>query len=1374
MKRRNAFENRWRPWFLAAVVSPCFFLAQVVAQIDPNTNPLGLLPVDAGFLRVLSQNASGKDVLELVRIAEDSSTWDFSGGTPAPTVFQVYTNDVAIPGIAVAAVGFKRRGYYGPLPLENDEHRIECALYLELAAPISEGSLVRVTASNGLIPAGMKFETSKSPLRYSPAIHVNEQGYMPGQQKLAMIGYYFGSLNVAPGTHGEMDISALLDPEKFHLVDAISGVPVTFTPAVRQRSDSGDDASSASEQYKNVVEVDFSQFNQPGEYRLRVDGLGASFPFRIGDGVAMAVARAFALGLYHRRCGEGTAGHQVNDLPFTRFVHGDCHFAMASIPIPETLFSTAWEILAAYGGDPPFFVDQHAPLLDQPANQLFPFGVNQPEVRFTNGEYRLDVSGGHHDAGDYSKYTINSAMLIHTLIFAADNFEGTVSRVGALDNLGIPESGNGAGDLLDEAKREADFLLKMQDNGTEDVNGDPVVPGGFYSLVYPRDGEYEHNVLPDHGDSQIVWPKTTSATAAAVAALAEIGSSPGFAAAYQNSFDPPLNRTNWIQNPYLAAAKRGWDFLMSAVDADYAWAAPGTSGKDNSFQRLYNYGDSFGHNDELAWAAAAMFAAGYNTGNGYSDTNQQHDPLTLLMEWYPEPDSANPVPYSYPCGFSDEMGPCWTRIFGWWEMAEGYGCAVRDYAFAQRSGRLAVDANIDTVYLQKCENAIAHWADKVRQWSDDNAYGVSLAPDFKNNWNPGYFFPSCWSYDIAVADSLWRASDPQFDAERHAHNISAIVENSNFECGRNPNNVSFVTGIGWKRQRAIVDQYSWNDHRTLPPTGILIGALQFRFGNANPYNFDDLYYPPTAHGDFGDDLNSFSLYDRWADAYSPDTESVTHQMARGLCVAAYLASQTHTSTQTWSAADIETASGTIELTNAPPRPGSIAFVTLNSTLDLSNAQVVWESFGAEPRFGQSATVQRGTVGELWIEAEACLPDGRRVFGTRTLYVNDPLQAGQPYLEEPDTIALYHFDGNLVDATGHGYNLTAPGGSPAFSDNTSWMANPGGKVVRFSGLGKPLTATIPRNALVDLTGETPQPESVSIELRLYPRRYSYIDSGFAELFELYQEDDAEWSIQYQHDGTEIYDNPVITGSGAILLNRAGWHQYLSKDTWHEIRITVEPTPRPYHAAMSVYIDGIRRGGPDLVIYNPRLIPYEQEQEDWHLTIGQFDGDMDEVRISRTILGNQPPMADFEADVPSGPAPLTVTFSNLSVNATSFLWNFGDGHTSTSFSPIHTYSTIGGYTVSLTAMGGGETNALAFTNLVRVLNHGLLLPTPTYSQGNIIFAFETAKGLTYEVRFKNSLDEETWQLLQTLAGDGTQKYVTNSAPSQRQRYYRIRME
>ena len=46
-------------------------------------------------------------------------------------------------------------------------------------------------------------------------------------------------------------------------------------------------------------------------------------------------------------------------------------------------------------------------------------------------------------------------------------------------------------------------------------------------------------------------------------------------------------------------------------------------------------------------------------------------------------------------------------------------------------------------------------------------------------------------------------------------------------------------------------------------------------------------------------------------------------------------------------------------------------------------------------------------------------------------------------------------------------------------------------------------------------------------------------------------------------------------------------------------------------------------------------------------------------------------------------LVVTFENLSQNATSYLWDFGDGKTSTEENPVHEYADYGDYTVKLTA-------------------------------------------------------------------------------------------
>jgi len=62
----------------------------------------------------------------------------------------------------------------------------------------------------------------------------------------------------------------------------------------------------------------------------------------------------------------------------------------------------------------------------------------------------------------------------------------------------------------------------------------------------------------------------------------------------------------------------------------------------------------------------------------------------------------------------------------------------------------------------------------------------------------------------------------------------------------------------------------------------------------------------------------------------------------------------------------------------------------------------------------------------------------------------------------------------------------------------------------------------------------------------------------------------------------------------------------------------------------------------------------------------------------------PKADFVADKTRGGSPLTVMFTDKSLNTpTAWAWNFGDGSTSTEQNPMHTYTTLGTYTVTLTA-------------------------------------------------------------------------------------------
>lgn len=83
----------------------------------------------------------------------------------------------------------------------------------------------------------------------------------------------------------------------------------------------------------------------------------------------------------------------------------------------------------------------------------------------------------------------------------------------------------------------------------------------------------------------------------------------------------------------------------------------------------------------------------------------------------------------------------------------------------------------------------------------------------------------------------------------------------------------------------------------------------------------------------------------------------------------------------------------------------------------------------------------------------------------------------------------------------------------------------------------------------------------------------------------------------------------------------------------------------------------------------------------------------------------PHAAFTAAPLSGPAPLVVQFTDTSTTDAggtpeSWLWDFGDGNTSASQSPSHTYEDIGVYTVTLTVTLASETDTVTRSNLIQV--------------------------------------------------------------------------
>jgi len=100
------------------------------------------------------------------------------------------------------------------------------------------------------------------------------------------------------------------------------------------------------------------------------------------------------------------------------------------------------------------------------------------------------------------------------------------------------------------------------------------------------------------------------------------------------------------------------------------------------------------------------------------------------------------------------------------------------------------------------------------------------------------------------------------------------------------------------------------------------------------------------------------------------------------------------------------------------------------------------------------------------------------------------------------------------------------------------------------------------------------------------------------------------------------------------------------------------------------------------------------------------------------GNETIIADFSASPLSGAAPLSVQFTDTSTgNPTTWNWDFGDGYISTKQNPVHTYSTAGTYSVTLTATNGIVSDKITKSNYITAGNGPTASFTASTSEGEV---------------------------------------------------------
>lgn len=297
---------------------------------------------------------------------------------------------------------------------------------------------------------------------------------------------------------------------KYQLIDAVTKAVVSELTAVAWSAGAVDTKSG-----DRAWRVDFSTMTTPGVYYLLdADAKVRSDLFRVSDDVyRLALRHAFRTFFYQRAGAEKKA-----------------EFA-----------GEAWADAASHVGPGQ---DKNARLYGQTGDAAT----------------ERDLSGGWYDAGDLNRYTPWTADYIVTLLRA---YEEAPTVFG--DDFGLPESGNGQSDLLDEVRFGLEHLARTQSES-----------GGCISILGVASGSPPSAAV----GASVYGPETTNATLRAGIAFAWAsrlfrGSDAAFADAQ------------------LARAKKAWEWAEANPAAKFENTGKVAAGEQQSSDKevgLYKLG----------------------------------------------------------------------------------------------------------------------------------------------------------------------------------------------------------------------------------------------------------------------------------------------------------------------------------------------------------------------------------------------------------------------------------------------------------------------------------------------------------------------------------------------------------------------------------------------------------------------------------------------------------------------------------------------------------------------------------------------------------------------------------------------------------------
>jgi len=317
---------------------------------------------------------------------------------------------------------------------------VEHTLYLKLPHPLRQGKHYTLTPKFTWLDP---MEFTCDPInQLSEAVHVSHLGFRPDDPaKVAFLSCWMGNGG------------GLSYPEQlvFHVLDDADGESVLsgMTALSKAMDDKTEDAYNRNYNGTDVYEMDFTALQEPGIYRIYVEGVGCSYPFSVREDVWRDAFRISVRGFYHQRSGT-PLGPPYTDFKRPRSFHPDDGVKVyaSTTPIMDT-------------GN----------------------GLNNEDSNFGNlvkgetDEIVKDAWGGYMDAGDWDR-RIQHLEVTRLLLDLADIFPEYFSQL----SLNIPESDDDLPDIVNEALFNLDCYRRMQ-------TPEGGIRGGIESSEHPRSGE---------------------------------------------------------------------------------------------------------------------------------------------------------------------------------------------------------------------------------------------------------------------------------------------------------------------------------------------------------------------------------------------------------------------------------------------------------------------------------------------------------------------------------------------------------------------------------------------------------------------------------------------------------------------------------------------------------------------------------------------------------------------------------------------------------------------------------------------------------------------------------------------------------------------